>query len=159
MLFYSAHLATRATERIPPVRDCDPAASLDDLFNAVQATGAILAALADAAPPGARAFHPAGMADREGFCAMGCDELLVHTYDIGCGLGIDVVPPGDVHARVLARLFPWAPAGDPWPTLLWANGRVALDDRPRVDPDWYWWCAPLAEWDGSVHRRTAPPLG
>jgi hypothetical protein len=98
------------------------------------------------------------MADAEGFVAMGCDEILVHTGDIADGLGITAAPPTDLCARVLARLFPWAPKGtDPWPTLLWANGRAPLGDRGRLDADWYWQCAPLSEWDGAVKRRTKAP--
>jgi hypothetical protein len=69
----------------------------------------VLAAVARASKPGVRAFHPAGMADAEGFLAMGCDEILVHTGDIAEGLGIAVAPPADLCQRVVARLFPWAP--------------------------------------------------
>jgi hypothetical protein len=48
----------------------------------------------------------------------------------------------------LERLFPWAAAGvDPWPALLWANGRIDLPGQER-QVDWRWQCAPLEEWDG-----------
>jgi hypothetical protein len=58
----------------------------------------------------------------------------------------------------VARIFPWAPAeGDPWAALRWAAGRAALPDRERLGPDWYWHCAPLAEWDGTIKKRTTPP--
>jgi hypothetical protein len=48
----------------------------------------------------------------------------------------------------LERLFPWAPPdADPWPALLWANGRIDLPGQQRqVDRRWH--CAPLEEWDG-----------
>jgi hypothetical protein len=86
---------------------------------------------------------------------MGCDELLVHTYDIGRALGFDVRPDRDLAERVLRRLFPWAPDHvDPWVGLLWANGRVPLGDRPRLER-WRWHCAPLDEWDGSM---PSPPV-
>ncbi|MGH2728617.1 MAG: hypothetical protein ACRDKS_16725, partial [Actinomycetota bacterium] len=56
----------------------------------------------------------------------------------------------DVCARVLARLFPWAPRdAEPWAALLWANGRAPLGDRPRQSGEWVWHCKPLAEWDGT----------
>jgi hypothetical protein len=37
---------------------------------------------------------------------------------------------------------------DPWRLLLWANGRIALGERPRLQR-WRWHCAPLSEWDGQ----------
>ena len=39
----------------------------------------------DGAAPGARGWHPAGLADASGFAAMACDELLVHTDDAAAG--------------------------------------------------------------------------
>ena len=39
------------------------------------------------------------------------------------------------------------PAADPWPALLWANGRIDLPGQER-QVDWRWQCAPLEEWDG-----------
>jgi hypothetical protein len=128
------------------------------LLTIVEALAAVLAEVARAAPPEARGYHGAGMADAEGFVAMGCEEILIHTADIAQGLGLSFRPPDELTARVLRRLFPWAPTdGDPWAELRWASGRIALPDRPRLGPDWYWHCAPLAEWDGTVKKRSAPP--
>jgi hypothetical protein len=119
---------------------------------------AVLADVVRAAPPAARAFHPAGVADPSGFAAMGCDEILVHTGDIATGLGIGFEPPAGLCARVLARLFPWAPGdAEPWPALQWANGRIGLPGHERQDADWYWHCAPLEEWDGTLARRHVAP--
>ena len=87
-----------------------------------------------------------------GFAAMHCDELLVHGYDIAMGLGAAFSPPPDLARRVRDRLFPWTPAGDPWTTLLWCNGRVALPDHERLS-DWSWHPAPLSAWDGTRRRR------
>jgi hypothetical protein len=93
----------------------------------------------------------AGMADRSGFLAMGCDEILIHTDDILRGLGSSFSPPPEIVSRVLARLFPWAPTNtDPWETLRWANGRADLGDLPNPGPNWIWHCAPLEEWDGTI---------
>ncbi len=159
LLLYAAQLARRADAFHPVPRDGDPNAPVGALLEVARSAAVILAAIARDAGPGARAFHPAGLADAEGFLGLGCDEVLVHTNDIASGLGIELDPPADVVTRVLARVFPWVDGGsaDPWSTLLWANGRAALDGRPRLDPNWYWHCAPLAEWDGSINRRTRPP--
>jgi len=152
--FYASHLAARTRARLPRLRQHDPDAPLEHVLDLVPAGAAVLAAVARGSAPDARAFHPAGMADPEGFLAMGCDEIVVHTGDIATGLGVAFAPPDDLCAKVVARLFPWAPTDtDPWPTLLWANGRAPLGERARLDSDWYWHCAPLAEWDGQVNRR------
>ena len=91
------------------------------------AFSAALAFVVDGVPPGHRGCHPDGLADASGFAAMGCDELLVHTWDAARGLGLDFQPPSVLSQMVLRRLFPWAPEDtDPWPTLLWANGRAEL---------------------------------
>ena len=158
MTFYASQLANEGPSRLPPLRKHDLTASVADTLELVVSGAAVLAAVARASAPDARAFHPGGLADAEGFLAMGCDEILVHTGDIGEGLGITVDPPADLCALVVARLFPWAPTDtEPWPTLLWANGRAPLGDRDRLDADWYWQCAPLSEWDGTAARRTKPP--
>jgi hypothetical protein len=108
----------------------------------------VLARVIDGSPPGARGWHPHGLADASGFAAMACDELLVHTDDSARGLGVPFAPPTPLVRATLERLFPWAPAGaDPWPALLWSNGRVALPGHPR-QARWRWHCAPLEEWDG-----------
>ena len=73
-------------------------------------------------PPEARGYH-GQPTDAAGFAAMHCDEVLVHGYDIALGLGVAFEPPPDLARRVRDRLFPWTPAGDPWTTLLWCNGR------------------------------------
>jgi hypothetical protein len=158
LFFYAASLATRATGRLSPPRNGDPTADPATLLSTVECAAAILAEVGRAAPPDTRAFHPAGMADVCGWMALGCEEILLHTADITQSLGLPYRPPNDLSARMLARLFPWAPSEiDPWDSLRWATGRAALPDRPRLGPDWYWHCAPLSEWDGTVKRRTTPP--
>lgn len=158
LCLYAAYLASRAHERLPIPRDGSPTLSVADLLRLVEPLAAILAEVARAAPAGTRAFHPAGLADSAGFLAMGCDEILVHTADITRGLGVPFRPPDALCERILARLFPWTPQeGDTWHRFLWANGRMALPGHDRLGSDWYWWCAPLEEWDGAVKKRTAPP--
>jgi hypothetical protein len=152
LLFYATSLATRATSRPagPTIR------AAGNTAEGMAALAAVLAAVAEAAPDDVRGWHGLGRADREGFMAMGCDEMLVHTNDIATGLAGTFDPPRELCRRVLQRLFPWAPVDvDPWESLLWANGRIALPGWPRQGPEWAWLATPLSEWDGSV--LTAPP--
>ena len=155
MAVYAVHLASRATDRLPAFRDGNPTAPVAVLLDLVQPSAAVLAEVARAADPDVRAFHPAGMADASGFCAMAVEEILVHSHDIAGGA---VRPPPELCERLLARLFPWAPTDeDPWRTVLWASGRLTLDDHGKLGPDWYWHCAPIDEWDGTINRRETPP--
>ena len=139
----------------------------------------VLARVIDGSPPGARGWHPFGLADASGFAAMARDEFAerrsdrrrihltfqlpqalrmrvghtrpafwVHSDDIARGLQVPFDPPESLVRATLERLFPWAPAGvNPWPALLWANGRIDLPGQER-QVDWRWQCAPLEEWDG-----------
>lgn len=154
LMFYSVQLATRSPNREPRVRKGNPSADIADVIGAIGSAAAILARLADEAGPAARGFHTAGLADTEGFLAMGCDEILIHTHDVVCGLGGTFTGESGIAARVAARLFPWAPEGHgPWETLLWCNGRIPLPGHDRLGTDWFWECAPLSEWDGTVRKR------
>ena len=158
LAYYCAHLATRAGSELPFTRDGAPSASIDELIVCVGSQAAVLARVVEASPAGTRAFHSAGMADPAGFVAMGCDEILVHTNDICMGLGVEFEPPAALCAKVVERLFPWAPEHpDRWEALLWCNGRMALPGHERLDPSWSWWCRPLGEWDGVAYARTRPP--
>ncbi|MEV8635805.1 maleylpyruvate isomerase N-terminal domain-containing protein [Streptosporangium sp. NPDC051023] len=112
------------------------------LLQVLEASGALLVAMVRTASPETRAFHIFGVADPEGFAAMGLVETLVHTHDVAEGLGVTWEPPADLCARVLTRLFPDAPADtDRWHTLLWATGRSELPGRPRLT-SWRWYGAP-----------------
>ena len=130
----------------------------DDVGNAaivdtLAAYAFVFASVVDRSDDARRGFHPMGMADRSGFAAMACDELLIHTADAARGLGREFVPPADLAALVLHRLFPWVSGGeDPWTLLSWANGRIELPGRPRLE-SWAWHCAPLQEWDGTIPSR------
>jgi hypothetical protein len=158
---YAASLANRRTQRRRHhPRNGDPTAAPPDLLELVVEFAGLLAAVAEGASRHDRGIHPAGTADRDGFVAMGCDELLVHGHDIAASVGVAFEPPAGIAGRVVARLFPWAPStGDRWQTLLWANGRAAVDGLAPPGADWWWHCAPLAEWDGEPRRRRAgePP--
>ena len=161
VLLYAAFLATRSQGRLAFPRDGDPNRTVAELLATVETTAAILAEVARAAPPDARAFHPAGMGDAPGFLAMACEEILVHTDDIATGLGLTFRPADEgLIDRVARRIFPWAPAdAEPWDALRWGAGRIELPGHPRLGSDWWFHPAPLAEWDGTVRRRTrdTPP--
>ena len=113
-----------------------------------EAGGRILAATVRTAPPHIRAYHPTGMADPEGFAAMGCTEALLHGHDIAQGLGITLNPPRDLCGGVLVRLFPQAAADlaskDPWQALQWTTGRASLPGHPQLQ-QWRWHGTPLGE--------------
>ncbi len=119
----------------------DRAAGTAGLAEAVLGGSELLATLADTRPADARAFHPYGLADPEGFAAMGVVEVLVHGHDVLLGLTGDHAPfPADLAARALVRLFPDVePAAheDPDLVLLWATGRGELPGRPRRTR-WRW---------------------
>lgn len=156
LLFYAVHLASRATERLTPIRSGDPVASISELLVVMRGSTRVLAEIARGVGPDERAFHPSGMGDAEGFIGMGCEEILVHTWDICQGLGATFQPPDDLALRIARRVFPWAPVDRPWDGLLWATGRIALQDRERLGSDWWYHPGPLDEWDGTINRRTSP---
>jgi hypothetical protein len=136
LLFYSINLATRSTEPRPSGQ-ADPSLPVAELLDALEGRAALLAEVCAAAPPGARGAHDWGSPDASRFAALACDEMIVHTSDIAAGLGTSFDPEHDICARVLARLFPWAPRdGDPWETLRWANGREPLGERLHLSPGW-----------------------
>ncbi len=152
MIIYARDLATPVEEATGDHLGlrCDPEGTVTGLLDALHETAAVLAAVVDHVPTDQRGFHPDGQADASGFAAMACDEILVHTGDITAGLDLLYAPPSELCERVVRRLFPWAPEEGPaWQRLLWANGRTGLPERPRLDPDWIWHCAPLREWDGQ----------
>jgi hypothetical protein len=145
------YLASRSTRFIAispgKFRDTTPS----DLVRSIVPAAQALANTADSSPPGALAYHGTGMTDAGGYLAMGCGELLVHTWDACRGLDVDFSGSDDVAAAVLARTFPWVESHDgPWRTLLWALGRIALADRPRLEADGIPGLRePLHTWDGT----------
>jgi hypothetical protein len=150
-LGYTWQLATRARERRRIALAILPDAPIDMLVSTLYDAATVLAEVARATPPEARAYHPAGMADAAGFVAMETDELLVHTNDILEGIDSGVEPSEHLAILVLDRLFPWWPReAPPWEALLWANGRRALPGHDNPGATWLWHCAPLDEWDGTV---------
>jgi hypothetical protein len=149
LMSYAAQLVAQPTTRyVRFLATADTDATTAEVLEFALAGGGILVAAVRAAPSHIRAYHPTGMADAEGFAAMGCVEALVHGHDIAHGLGVQLNAPPQVCARVLARLFPNTPAElaglDPWTVLLWATGRLDLPGHPRPEK-WRWRGAPLAD--------------
>lgn len=85
---------------------------------------------------------------------MGAVEVLLHTRDIATALGVPLAPTDHVEAlagKIVARLFPWAPARVPaMDALLACTGRGQVPGFPPVGPRWAWHAAPVAEWDGAI---------
>lgn len=127
---------------LPIEATIEAGATPDDLLSAIEMCGELLSLAVSSAPTNVRAYHPCGTSDPEGFAAMGVLEVLVHTHDIAQGFSVVWEPPADLCSRVLARLFPDAPAGSPTAVLLWCTGRSPLGDLPR-QAGW--------RWDSSVH--------
>jgi hypothetical protein len=130
--------------------------SVGELLTVMQLRAGVLAAVATAAAPTARGFHPWGQPDPPGYISIACVEILLHTEDIGRSLGQTLQPPEALCRRALARLFPWAPTDvDPWSTLQWATGRQTLPGYADTPANWAWHSAPIAEWDGTIKTRAS----
>ncbi|WP_250034889.1 maleylpyruvate isomerase N-terminal domain-containing protein [Paractinoplanes maris] len=116
----------------------DPAEGQAGLVQVFEVGGTMLTVMVDAVPPDRLSFHNYGTSDASGFAAMAVVEVFVHMHDVCTGLGRPWSPPADLCTAALARIFPDVPAAaDPWATLLWATGRVALPGRP-VRTSWRW---------------------
>jgi hypothetical protein len=143
VLGYAGLLIDRPTDRyITLFGSLDPAASIPACLSGLRIASTLLATTVRDAPAEVTAWHPWGHADRAGFAAMGVLETVVHTYDIARTFGFGWEAPAEVSAPVVERLFPQAPTGaDPWSTLLWCTGRVALPGHER-QTTWRWWGSP-----------------
>lgn len=147
------YLASRSSRFIAispgKFRNATPAELVRSIGPAAQA----LANTADASPPGVLAYHNTGMTDAEGYLAMGCSEVLLHTWDACTGLAVEFPGSDELAAAVLARTFPWVetnPNEGPWRTLLWAFGRIELADRRRLEADGLPGLRePLEDWNGD----------
>jgi hypothetical protein len=105
-----------------------------ELAHSLAAWVRLLSTVLRASPAGMRGWHPLGMVDAEGFAALACNELVIHTDDVARAhrRTFDVSP--DVSHRLLVRLFPDVAPDPPVPSadlLRWANGRCDLGSRPR----------------------------
>jgi hypothetical protein len=153
---YTLYLASRSPKFIAVRIDRwnDDVAQTEQL-DAVVGVAHALANVAEASPPGSRAYHATGMFDAEGYVAMGCSEMLIHAHDAATGLGLVFQPPDDLCRAVIGRLYPWLAGDEPaWQAMLWHTGRLDLPGRESHDDD-TWTClrGPLSEWDGKIPER------
>jgi hypothetical protein len=85
LLWYATDLAAGPRELSAMDLSVRPETAPPDLVAVLGSYATVLARVIDGAKPGARGWHPAGLADTSGFAAMACDELLVHTADAAAG--------------------------------------------------------------------------
>ncbi|MGN4161665.1 maleylpyruvate isomerase N-terminal domain-containing protein, partial [Streptomyces sp. NEAU-PBA10] len=115
LIAYAGQLTGRATSRYVGFGiTLEDGLSNEDAAGVVTATGGLLSAVVRTTPPGVRGWHPFayGAGDRTGFAGMGVAEVLLHTYDIACGLGAERWrPPGRLSQSLLAHLFPHVQPG------------------------------------------------
>jgi hypothetical protein len=136
---YAFYLSSRSTRyvavRVMPALD----ATRQERLEAIEGCAAAFAGVAATAPGDAFGFHVSGMRNADGFLTMACEELLVHTYDITCGLGLPYEPPEELCRLVLEHSHPGQYEQRPvWPLLLWLNGRrhsatAGWGDAPKLD--------------------------
>jgi hypothetical protein len=136
LMSYAWQLAVQPTARyVRAIATAEKGASPAEVLEFAVTGGRVLASMVRTSRPHVRAYHPAGMADPEGFASLGCYEALLHGNDIAQGFGLSLDPSRDMCRRVLARLFPRAPASvggsDPWTTLLWTGGRIQAPGLSR----------------------------
>jgi hypothetical protein len=121
---YAFYLSSRSTRyvavRVWPAED----ATRQERLEAIEGCAAALAGVAAAAPADAVGFHVSGMQNAEQFVAMACEELVVHAYDVTCGLGLPYEPPEELCRLVIEHCYPGHDDRHPvWPYLVWLSGR------------------------------------
>jgi hypothetical protein len=137
LLSYAAQLVAQPADRYARfMASAEEDASPAEVLEFAKTGGGILVSTVRTSSPDVRAYHPTGMTGPQGFAGLGCVEALLHGQDIAQGLGLDIDPPRDVCARVLAERFPHASADladiDPWTALQWATGRAEIPGHPRL---------------------------
>jgi hypothetical protein len=148
LAWYAHDLAGEITSSSGAARWGGGRLPLTDLLASIGPLAEVLALVADGKPATARGWHDFGHGDPEGFLAMGTVEILLHTWDIGLGLGLDVGISPEIDAiadRVVNRIFLYMEdTASPFDTLLAATGRRDRPDGTRPTR-WRWYTAPLTE--------------
>lgn len=111
-----------------------PDATIPDLLDCLRAVTNVLRGVIVTAEPDARAIirhrPELQVAGPQDFAPRGASELVFHTYDITCGLGVPFAPPADLCARLLPHIRGWEeqaslpPSGDSWSDLVARGGRL-----------------------------------
>jgi hypothetical protein len=137
---YAFCLSSRSTRYVAVQTGWPQAdATRQERLEAIEACAAALAGVAATAPPDSFGFHVSGMKTAEQFVEMGCYELLIHTYDVTCGLGLPYEPPEELSRLVLEHELELLGGRSPellppdrdeqrpaWPHLVWLSGRPHL---------------------------------
>ncbi len=148
LAWYAHDLAGEITEESGAARAGTPRLKLTDLLASIQPLAEVLALVTEGKSETARGWHDYGVGDPEGFRAMGAIEILLHTWDIGIGLGLDIGISPEIEAvagRVVDRLLvDVLDAATRFDALLMATGRLDRPDGTRPTR-WRWYTAPLSE--------------
>ena len=132
LLSYAWQLAVQPTGRyVRAVATAEKDASPAEVLEFAVTGGRVLASMVRTSRAHVRAYHPAGMADPEGFAGMGCHEALLHGNDIAQGFGLSLDPP---RRRVPPRPGPDLPASARRPVRIRPVDRAALGRRPHRPP-------------------------
>src|ERR1035441_3330540 len=101
LLSYAWQLAVQPTARyVRAIATAEKDASPAEAGEVAVAVGGVLPWMVRSSPEHVRAYHPAGMADPEGFAAIGCHEALLHGNDVALCSGRSLGPSRDVVRRV-----------------------------------------------------------
>ena len=115
LMSYAWQLAVQPTGRyVRAIATAEKDASPAEVLEFAVTGGRVLSCMVRTSRAHVRAYHPAGMADPEGFAGMGCHEALVHGNDIAHAFGLSLDPPRDVCRRC------W-PASSRKPPPTWPN--------------------------------------
>jgi hypothetical protein len=144
--FYCNHAVLVARDHEPRIRSLGDARLADrELAQTVNAWVALLGVVLRSSDQDLAAWHPLGLADTEGFLALACNELVVHTCDVARAHGVQLDLDQELCERILLRLFPEirVQASEAAPELLlWANGRLSTETRSQRE-EWRSHPAPL----------------
>lgn len=135
LAFYCNHAVLAARDHEPRIRSLGDASLTDkELARSVNAWVALLDLVLRSSEEDLLAWHPLGLTDVEGFLALACNELVVHTYDVARAHGTQLNLDQELCERLLRRLFPDVrieadeAAAE---LLLWANGRLSTENRAQ----------------------------
>ncbi len=97
LMSFAWQLAVQPSGRyVRAVATAEKGASPAEVLEFAVTGGRVLASMVRTSRAHVRAYHPAGMADPEGFAGMGCHEALLHGNDIAQAFGLSLDPPRDV---------------------------------------------------------------
>jgi len=131
LAFYANHAVQEARAHQPRLRSLgDRALSDADMAETVRTWTRLLALVIASKQGDWRGWHPLGMTDGEGFIALACNELLIHSHDVAAAHGQPFAGAEKFCGRLLHRLFPndaeEIDNHGGWAVLLYVNGRQGL---------------------------------